>query len=533
MRLEGPPRPDLENERGEGQLSGELDGGVRLIGIAEDGPDDRAELGAEDVHRIRSGPVLFATVDSHERGPVIAKDRRHCIDREPHSALQVCGFGRARAFEGGRLVGVDLLQNAFARIENEGLPCREAEVEGAAADARTTLHFADSDRVPAAFDQKLDAGLEDALELVATSLLLRHSGGSRVHSTSLIDEQVGLAIVDRVLTNYTVPVQSNSATPHRQTVEGDRMSIVDVHAHHLPVSLGERFTALSGRPYPLRHSDDHSRRLADLDEAEVDRQILGLGAVQPYWADRSASVDGARFANDLYARIALSEPRFAAFGAVPLPHPDEATDEAARCLDELGFAGIGLGCSADGVPLDDDRLDPFWAELDARSAIVYLHPGVANDGLVGVGDYPMLLGPVFGSPAEQAVAITRLVLKGKTQRFRNIRFVIYGMGGILLVSQSKLADSLERGKLLGHAPDATEVVAEFDRLWFDTSSIDPILSLAARETGSIDRLVFGSDSPWGSAVKVSNAMRENLSPEECDAVRARAANLLSHGKENS
>ncbi|MFJ4840652.1 amidohydrolase family protein [Streptomyces sp. NPDC088746] len=305
------------------------------------------------------------------------------------------------------------------------------------------------------------------------------------------------------------------------------MVTVDVHAHHLPAVLGERFTELSGRPYPLRHSEDQSRRIADLDRAGVDQQVLGLGAVQPYWPDRRAAVDGARFANDLYARIVADHGgRLRAFGAVPLPHTEDAVAEAIRCLDDLLFAGIGLGCSADGVPLDAPRFDPFWAELDARSAVVHLHPGVANNLGVGVAEYPMLLGPVFGSPAEEAIAVTRLALAGVMTRFPRVRLLIGGMGGNLLVARSKLAESLERGAQHGDRFEASEVLSALDGLWFDTSSIDPVLTLAARRADAIDRLVFGSDSPWGTATRVTEELRSRLSPPEADAVLARGADLL-------
>ncbi|MFJ4620335.1 amidohydrolase family protein [Streptomyces sp. NPDC088812] len=307
------------------------------------------------------------------------------------------------------------------------------------------------------------------------------------------------------------------------------MTVVDVHAHHLPARLGERFFELSGTPYPLRHADEQARRIADLDAAGVDVQILGLGAVQPYWPDRQAAVQGARFANDLYAEIVEGNGgRLRAFGAVPLPHPQEAAAEAARCLDELEFDGIGLGCSADGVPLDDARFDPLWTELESRGAVAYLHPGVANTGLVGVADYPMLLGPVFGSPAEQAVAVARLALAGTLERFPRIRFVVCGMGGSLLVSQAKFADSLQRGKRHEETRDADAVLALLrEHVWYDTAALDPVLALAARQAQVVDRLVFGSDSPWGSAPRAMAALRANLSQPEADGVLARGADVTA------
>jgi aminocarboxymuconate-semialdehyde decarboxylase len=303
------------------------------------------------------------------------------------------------------------------------------------------------------------------------------------------------------------------------------VSIVDVHAHHLPTRLGEEFTRLSGRAYPLRHSEDHGRRLTDLDVAGIDEQILGLGAVQPYWADAAASLEGARLANDLYAQMCADVPRFRAFGAVPLPHADAAAREAARCLDELGFAGIGLGCSAAGVPLDDPSLDEFWAALDERAAVVYLHPGVKNDLAVGVAEYPMLLGPVFGSPAEEAVALTRLALKGTFRRFSRIRWIAGAMGGSLLTAYGQLFHSLGSASKGGQF-DVDAVRADLRSLWFDTSSLDAVLTTAVRETGLLDRLVFGSDSPWGSAAAAWQALRTHL-PDDAGRILGRGETVIA------
>jgi aminocarboxymuconate-semialdehyde decarboxylase len=308
--------------------------------------------------------------------------------------------------------------------------------------------------------------------------------------------------------------------------EGGAARLVDVHAHHLPERLGAEFTRLSGIRYPLRHPEDQSRRLADLDEAGVDEQILGLGAVQPYWPDAAASTEGARFANDLYAQSCADEPRLSAFGALPLPHVDEAAAEAVRCLDELGFAGIGLGCSANGIALDDARFDDVWSALDERSAVVYLHPGVQNDLAVGVREYPMLLGPVFGSPAEEAVAITRLALKGTVRRFPRIRWIAGAMGGALLLAHDQLFHSLAFAAKTGADQDLDGIRGDLQTFWYDTSSLDGLLALAAREHGYLDRLLFGSDAPWGSAVAASLALREHL-PEEAEAVRARSAAVLA------
>src|SRR5579862_3135300 len=154
-----------------------------------------------------------------------------------------------------------------------------------------------------------------------------------------------------------------------------------------------------------------AKRIADMDDASVDLQILSIGALQPFVSDPAAAVALARHANDAYRLLIDEAPtRLNAFGCLPLPHCEQAVAEIDRCLDELSFAGVALGCSCAGVPLDDERLAPLWAQLDRRGAVVYLHPGVEIDGIVGCTEFH--LAPDFVSPAELAVAACRLIVTG-------------------------------------------------------------------------------------------------------------------------
>jgi aminocarboxymuconate-semialdehyde decarboxylase len=299
---------------------------------------------------------------------------------------------------------------------------------------------------------------------------------------------------------------------------------IDVHAHYMPADLAEAFGRLGGRPIRMHHPAEMDERLADMDAAGVDRQILSLGALHPYWDGTAAAVEGAQAANTVYREVMAEHPRrFGAFGAVPLPHGPEAAREAVRCLDERGFAGIGLGCSAAGRPLDDPEFAPLWSELDRRQAVVYLHPGVANQLAVGVADYPMLLGPVFGSPAEIAVAAVRLVLRGVTTAYPGIRFLLGAMGGTLPFQWHKLLHSASFTSHTGAEPNLARLEEELRRFHYDTSSIDDACVLAARQAGIVDRLVFGSDAPWGTAT----ASVETI--DGCDLLTAEEkAGILGH-----
>lgn len=288
---------------------------------------------------------------------------------------------------------------------------------------------------------------------------------------------------------------------------------IDVHAHYSPTAYFDRMEELGAfdeipvfqimkalyRPatrkpgaQPARNRDDIAGRLADMDAAAVDMQILSLGAAQPYFLDPDKAVAASRLANDLSGQLIDKYPdRFSAFGAIPLPHVEDAVDEVVRCLDAMAFAGVGLGCSAAGIPLDDPRFDAVWAALDARSAVVFLHPGVGIHGIVGSGEHH--LAPDFVSPAELAVAAARLVVSGLTLRYPNVHFLLATTGGGLPFFARRFDrglrqdDSHRYDDLGGFLPHLRE-------FHYDTSVLEePLVLQTAAELFGTDQIMLGSD----------------------------------------
>lgn len=233
-------------------------------------------------------------------------------------------------------------------------------------------------------------------------------------------------------------------------------------------------------------------RLTDMDAGGVDVQVLSLG-LQPYFANVEKCVIAIGFINDLYKSLMKAHPgRFTAFGSVPLPHVPEAIDEIARCLDVLGLAGISLGCSAQGILLDDPLFEPIWAELDARNAVVYLHPGAGIvDSIPGCMDYH--LAADFVSPAEVAITASRLVVTGLMRRYSNVSIILATLGGTLPF----LSHRYDRGLSQEH-PELHQNLGGFTehlrRFHYDTSVIEePAALRLATERFGADRILLGSD----------------------------------------
>lgn len=234
--------------------------------------------------------------------------------------------------------------------------------------------------------------------------------------------------------------------------------------------------------------------IADMDSREIDQLIMSVN-VQPYFTGRQQAVAAARASNEILRDgAALGNKRLGAFGAIPLPHADAAVTEIAYALDELGFAGINMGCSAAGRPLDDPEFEPVWAELNDRAATVYLHPG--QTPLMGVGSADFSLGASFCSGAEVALAVSRLICTKLTLRYPNVRIVAACLGGSIPQFAQRWFDHM---KLTNSAlfEELDGVLPHLKKIWYDTGIEDDYAFDAVRRTVGADRLVLGSDSPRG------------------------------------
>ena len=290
---------------------------------------------------------------------------------------------------------------------------------------------------------------------------------------------------------------------------------IDIHTHFLPPRYFEEmegrgavdrvesfsvYAPMLGKAAAMQFAaGDQSfidGMVEQMDRCDVDLAVLSIGAVQPYFPDEQTAISAVRYANEMLANaVAMGGGRLAAFGSVPLPHATAAAKEVAYCLDECGFLGINLGCSADGRPLDDPAFSEFWTAADERDAAVFLHPGSTPNMAVGSADYH--LAPDFCSPTEMAVALCRMIVSKVTTENARIGYIAGTMGGTI----PYLARRFDRGLQQSHPELYQElggVINQLQKLWYDTSMIeDQQFFDVARNSVGVDRLMFGSDIPRG------------------------------------
>jgi len=301
---------------------------------------------------------------------------------------------------------------------------------------------------------------------------------------------------------------------------------VDVHAHYYHSTYVDRLARNGADTRPAARAPGAAvtfdQRVGLLDSAGIRVQVLSVGALQPYFASADEATAAATLSNDLYADVCQRYGgRFSAFATVPLPHIDAALAELARAIEVLGMVGVNIGCSIAGRPLDDTAFAPFFAELNRRGTVVFLHP-------VGCGCGPFLedLGLDFplGAPFEDSIAALRLVLAGVIQRFPKIRFIVPHLGGTLPFLLTRL-DNSSVAMRWEYKPSE-----HLKRLWYDSINGNVAALRCAREAFGADRLVLGTDFPHlpGERFKqcVTYIQESDLLPEEKDAILDRNAQTL-------
>ena len=82
-----------------------------------------------------------------------------------------------------------------------------------------------------------------------------------------------------------------------------------------------------------------------------------------------------REANDYGAQLVREHPgRFGLLAALPTHNLETCLAEITRAAGELGADGFAVQCLYEEVYLSDSRLEPVWAELNRRCAVVFAHP---------------------------------------------------------------------------------------------------------------------------------------------------------------
>ncbi len=283
----------------------------------------------------------------------------------------------------------------------------------------------------------------------------------------------------------------------------------------------------NGAPSPIAELhpkllDLGAGRIAAMDDAGVDVQVLSLAAMGFDALDSASATPLARDINDeLAAAVRANPARLAGFACLDLKDPQSATKELERAIHELGFCGVLLDGTTGGLFLDDPRFTPVFEAAVALNVPVYLHPAPPPEDVFdayftglpsGVGQMLSIAG--WGWHAETALHTLRLITSGVFDRFPTLQLIIGHMGEMLPMALARTSQALSRVvKLRQPVSDYFQSNIHLTTSGYFT---EPPLRCALDVVG-IDRMMFSIDypfSPTANGRKYLSELERFLTAEE-------------------
>src|SRR6266516_801532 len=257
-----------------------------------------------------------------------------------------------------------------------------------------------------------------------------------------------------------------------------------------------------------RLCDLDDRRIADMDAAGIDVQVLSLTSPGVEQLDATEAVALARDANDHLAEAVRRHPsRFAGFAALPTAAPDTAANELERTIRAYGFKGALINGHIRGRYLDDAFFWPILERAEALQVPLYLHPTPPPQEVVATsytGNYAPevtvgLSTAAWGWHIETAIHVLRLILSGAFDRYPSLQLILGHLGEPLPFMPPRLD--------LGLPPQVTKLqrpVGAYlrENIHYRISAfkctqaiLDLLLQVGA------DRIMFSADYPYRSMVQ--------------------------------
>lgn len=322
------------------------------------------------------------------------------------------------------------------------------------------------------------------------------------------------------------------------------MTTVDVHTHFIPIDFIEaarRGRALDGVEvrrvngeewifHPQGYSYrldlefwDLEAKLQQMDRLGIDLAVLSIAPpLFFYWVEPPAAAAFCRSANEALARfIRHSGGRLYGLATVPMQSPEAAAAELRYAVLELGLRGAIIGTSVEGIPLEDERFEPFWSAVETLEVPVMLHPYYVGPR-PGLSEFYLI--NLIGNPLDTSVAAARLILSGFLDRHPRVRLLLVHGGGFLPYQIGRLDHGFRvRPEAHRHIQQPPSVY--LDRFYFDTVVHADLPLRFLVELVGCERVMVGTDLPFDMAdVRFMEHLRalENEDSQQ-EAIRGRNA----------
>jgi predicted TIM-barrel fold metal-dependent hydrolase len=271
-----------------------------------------------------------------------------------------------------------------------------------------------------------------------------------------------------------------------------------------------------------QNSDLGAKRIAHMDAAGIDMQVLSFGSPGPQAFGADVAIPMARQANDLLFETARKYPgRFAGFAALPTADPERAADELDRCVQELDFKGAMIHGHQQGSFLDERKYWPIFERAEALDVPIYLHPTLPHSAALQsyFEGYEELARAGWGFAVDTSCHFLRIVFAGVFDAYPKLKIILGHLGEGLPFAMHRLNEhtaAAARRRSLKKEP-----IEYFrDNLLVTTSGnwYEPAFQCTLAALGA-DKILFAVDWPYEAnktgveflkKISVSNSDREKI-----------------------
>jgi aminocarboxymuconate-semialdehyde decarboxylase len=323
--------------------------------------------------------------------------------------------------------------------------------------------------------------------------------------------------------------------------------VVDFHAHVLHPDIYAQtvnHNVISG--FGARRMDERPQRdsprwplfakmihpnaqIADMEARGIAHSVIATSTVSQstFFAEPGHAADMDRQANEGIADWVRRHPtRFTGTFTLPLQDMARALAELEHAVTRLGLRIANLPAAIGPHYLGSPYFLPIWEALAAHDCIAIVHP----DGIKDAAFQDHSLWNAIGQGIEETRAMASLIYSGLLDRHPDLKIVLAHAGGYLPTYIARLDRNATAhpASLRNISRKPSEYLRQF---YFDTVTYDPlVIEIVAKRAGA-DRLLFGSDYPFGDDDPLALLDRCNFDePTTTAIVGGTATALICHAQ---
>jgi 6-methylsalicylate decarboxylase len=305
-------------------------------------------------------------------------------------------------------------------------------------------------------------------------------------------------------------------------------ALIDTHHHFYPPEYQKLWFEWEGKRklphFPAQVAWSRAKAIEEMDSNGIRTAMQSLASTPGLWFDLppAEAARMARACNEYAAETMRDHPgRFGLFATLSMLDVDGTLKEMEYALDTLKADGVGLQSNYGDKWLGHAMFQPIFDELNARKAVVYVHPLVAACcSTLSVGTFPA----VIEVPHDTTRTVTSLLLSGGFARWRDIKWLFSHAGGTVPMMAGRInAFYGARPNLKEFAPEGIE--GELRRLHYDTANATFAPNMAALlKLVPVSQITYGTDYPYFGLGQMADLKNAGLS--EADLTLIGSGNAL-------